>query len=384
MTDGTPWNNPERPLAIEARALSGPAGGVVRYIRGLLRGLLKVQPDLPLVLLCDRASGLAGLQGIRGVVVPPAGEFFRLFWDWQSLPSAVRRLNPLLLHCTKPSGTPFKRGLPPIVTTIYDVIPLEFPSTQTVAQRLYWKMQLPAAAAAASALLTISEFSKRGIVERLGVSPERVFVTYPGLDPEFAPPSPEAVQAMRRRYGLDRPYILNLGTIEPRKNVDVLLRAFGRVTGKLSHLLVIAGRWGWKTKPVREAAKAPRLRDRVRFLGPVREADLPALYGGAEAFVFLSRSEGFGFPPLEAMACGVPSLVSSQGSLEEVVGSAALLVSPDDEERVAASLLRVTEDEGLRIRLRQDGPERAKKFTWEATAKGTLDVYRRVLGHWER
>lgn len=368
-----------RPLAVEVRALSGPAGGVVRYIRGLLRGLAALEPTLPLVLLCDRARGLRALRGFQGIPVPPAGAPFRLWWDMVALPGAVRRLRPQLLHLTKPSGTIFRHGLPPIVTTVYDVIPLEHRETQTLVQRTYWRMQLPLAVRTAAHILTISDFSKRRIVERLGVSPERITVTHPGIDRAFSPPPVAAVENLRRRRALDQPYVLCVGTIEPRKNVDVLLKAFARMAADIPHMLVIAGRWGWKTHKVEKAARDPRLQGRVRFLGPVPEADLPVLFGGAAVAVCLSRAEGFGFPPLEAMACGCPVVASTEGSFPETVGEAGVLVSPDDEDGVRAALRRVLEDQGLCRRLREKGFERAARFTWERTAAATVGVYRRVL-----
>lgn len=381
------WSGVSGPIIIEARALSGPAGGVVRYIRGLLEGFRTVQPDLPLLLVSDHPRGLAAGQGsgggeagvFPGLAVGPAAPALRLWWDLRALPAAVRRLRPQLLHRTKPAGTPFRRGLPPTVVTIYDVIPLTHPGTQTLAQRTYWRLQLPLAARAADHILTLSEAAKRALVSALGVPPERVTVTYPGLDAAFRRPSDAAITAVRGRLGLRAPYVLTVGTIEPRKNVDVLLRAFARVARAIPEDLVVAGRWGWKTAAVRAAAADPRIRGRVRFLGAVDPDTLPALYAGADAFVFLSRAEGFGFPPLEAMACGTPVAVSDRGSLPEVVGDAALRVNPDHEETVAEALAQLVTDRALQARLRFQGPERARRFSWEKTAKATLAVYAQVV-----
>ncbi len=368
------------PIALEVRALSGPAGGVVRYIRGLLGGLLALDSRLALLLLCDHPRGLKDSTRVRGIAVPPSQTALRLWWDGVALPNAVRRTRASLLHLTKPSGTPFKRGLPPVVTTVYDVIPLDHPETQTVVQRVYWSIQLPLAVRTATHILTISEFSKRRISERFGVPPEHITVTYPGIAGVFSPPAEAAVASLRALLGLDRPYVLTVGTIEPRKNVDVLLRAFARIARTVPHELVIAGRWGWKVRAVEEAARDPRLHGRVRFLGPVAASDLPVLYGGAEVFVSLSRAEGFGFPPLEAMACGCPVMVSDSGSSPETVGVSGTLVSPDDEEHVAGTLLGMLGNSTQKEHARKAGIAQAQRFTWEKTATRTLSVYRELLG----
>lgn len=377
------------PMVIEARALSGPAGGVVRYIRGLLRGLHELQPALPLLVFTDHPRGLARMHeedqttsthsALHGISVGPSGDALRLWWDMWALPRAVRKLRPQLLHRTKPAGTPFRAGLPPTIVTIYDVIPLEHPSTQTFAQRLYWNIQLPLAVRTAQHIVTISEASKHSIVERLSVPESRVTVTLPGVDTQFTPPAEELVVALRERFRIPGPYLLTVGTIEPRKNVDALLRGFSLVVRDIPHTLVIAGRWGWRTDAVRRALADPRIQGRVVLLGPVAPADLPVLYGGADAFVFLSRAEGFGFPPLEAMACGTPVLCSAAGSLGEIVGSASLPVNPSDERAIAEGLVCIVSDAPLRERLRRDGMARSASFTWRRTAAQTLEVYATVI-----
>lgn len=368
-------------VVVEARALSGPAGGVVRYIHGLLDGLRRLQPPLSLMALCDHQAGQAAIPRIPSITVPPAAPWLRLYWNTVALPRAIRRLQPRLVHLTKPSGIVSRHGFPPVVTTIYDVIPIRHPETQTVAQRAYWRLALPAAARDAAAIITISEASKRAIHETLGVPEERISVTLPGIEPTFAPAPETERRALRARLGFgDTPYLLTVGTIEPRKNVDKLLRAFARVAPEVPHMLVVAGRWGWKTEQVREAARDPRLANRVRFLGRVDNTDLPALYSGADAFAFLSQDEGFGFPPLEAMACGIPVLVSTLGSLPEVVGTAALLVDPSSDEDSADALRRLCTDTGLRTRLATTGRTWVQQFTWERTALQTRAVYERMLG----
>lgn len=366
-------------IALEARALSGAAGGVVRYIQGLLGGLQPLLTEHRLTVLLNHPDALPLVEGFPARVVPPASVLTRLYWNAVLLPAAVRSLKPDVLHLTKPSAPLTRRGLPPTVVTIYDLIPLTHPWAQTAAQRWYWHWELPRAARAATHILTISEASKRAMVERFGVPPERVTVTLPGLEQDFAPQPEAAVARLRARYGLPRHYVLTVGTIEPRKNLDGLLRAFALLTHTFPHQLVIAGRWGWKTAVVRRALRDRRLAGRVRLLGRVPRGDLPSLYAGAAALAFVSLAEGFGFPPLEAMACGTPAVVSNTTSLPEVVGDAGVLVDPADTDAIALALRRVLEDSQLRAGLRDRGLHRARAFTWDRTARDTLAVYRRVL-----
>lgn len=366
-------------ILFEARALSAPPAGVNRYLVGLLRGLRHASPDLPLTLLVDQPRALRRVPGFQGVAVGPAHPLLRLYWDAFAVRSVITRLRPRLVHRTKPAGTFRPRGLPPIVMNVYDVIPLTHPGTQTLAQRTYWRMQLPRAARDAGHVLTISHDAKQSIVRMLDVPPDRITVTYPGIEESFQRPDAATIASVCTRYGLDGPYLLHVGTIEPRKNVDLLLKAFADIAERVPHNVVLAGRWGWKGEAVRAAARDPRMANRVRFLGPVPHGDLAALYAGASAVAFLSSAEGFGFPPLEAMACGTPTVVSRRGSLPEVVGGAALIVEPD-RELVASAIERILGDASLRERLSAAGPVRARTFTWGRCATETLRVYEQVLG----
>lgn len=363
-------------IALEARALSMPAGGVVRYVRGLVRAF--AQDPFPLHLFVDRSHAAGEISPFPETVVPPRGDLLRLWWDACALPAAIKHLRPRLVHLTKPNGLlPFS-GIPPVIMTIYDIIPLTAPETQTVAARAYWSLQLPRAVRRAEHILTISEWSCLEICDRLQVPRDRVTVTYPGIDEEFTRASVADVSVLRTRLSLPEPYLLTVGTIEPRKNVAILLRAFARVVDTIPHTLVVAGRWGWKTQAVRSAAQDRRLRGRVRFLGPVAAEDLIPLYSGADLFLFLSRDEGFGFPPLEAMACGTPVLVSTRGSLPEVTGPSAWVTEP--EESAVADHLHDLLNNPSRLRARVgEGRQWVRRYQWSQTAAQTRAVYERFL-----
>ncbi len=363
-------------VVLEGRALSLPAAGVVRYIRGLLGGFKTIAAPVRLTVVTDHPRGLAA-AGVPGIAVGPAHPLLRALWHGVVFPRVAARLGPSVIHLTKPAAFPRRRPAP-VVATIYDVIPLDFPETQTLAQRTYWARALPAAARSADHIMTISETSKRRLCERLGVPAERVTVTYPGIDAAFRPEAGTADAATRRRYGLPRPYLLAVGTLEPRKNHALLLHAFEIIARAIPHDLVLAGRFGWRSDRLRAALRRSPQAQRVHLLGSVPDDDLPALYRGAAAMASLSRAEGFSFPPLEAMACGTPTLVSDIPVHREIAGAAALFTPIRTAGEVAERLQAVLADDALRSQLATQGPGRAAAFRWEGTAAATLGVYQRL------
>ena len=226
----------------------------------------------------------------------------------------------------------------------------------------------------ADAIIAVSEFSKRELVEICGVSPDRVTVTSHGV--RIAP-------RLRPARPVPFPYFLFVGTIEPRKNLGTLLDAWrilkGRNGARWTHRLFVVGRHGWRCTPAKEQAREKGVDADVIVLDYVRDEDLPDLYGAAEALVYPSLYEGFGFPPLEAMACGTPVIASNAPAIPEVVGDAAVLCDPRDAEGFAEAMLRVRDDAALRTDLSARGLARAGRFTWERTARETLALYRRLL-----
>jgi glycosyltransferase involved in cell wall biosynthesis len=201
-----------------------------------------------------------------------------------------------------------------------------------------------------------------------------------GVSARFAPVErPEAIAALRARYGLERPYLLHVGRLDPGKNLRTLLAALAELRdGGAPHDLVLAGPPGWKNEGFFRLLRELDLEGRVRLLGYVPDADLPALYTAADVFVFPSLYEGFGLPPLEAMACGTPVVASSRSAMPEVLGDAAVLVDPRDARALAGAVRRVLDDGPLRSGLRQAGLRRAEAYSWEAAARATVRVYGRA------
>jgi glycosyltransferase involved in cell wall biosynthesis len=291
----------------------------------------------------------------------------------------VARVRPDLLHC--PDFIPPFRRLCPAVVTVHDVAFLRFPETLTEESRRYYG-QVRRAVQSAERTIVVSAATARDLAELLGVGAESVRVVHNGLGPVFRqPPDPAATARVRARWRLDRPYLTFLGTLEPRKDVPTLLKAFAAVHARHPDLLLaLVGRRGWLYEPIFAEIQTLGLREAVRTIEDAADADLPPLFDGATAFAYPSLYEGFGLPPLEALARGVPTVVADTSSLPEVVGDAALLHPPGDHEALASALLRLVEDEALRADLRVRGPAQAAHFTWERAARQTLAVYREALG----
>jgi glycosyltransferase involved in cell wall biosynthesis len=270
--------------------------------------------------------------------------------------------------------------LPPLwrgksVVTVHDVSFLRFPETTEEKNLAYLTAHIRRTVRRADAIITDSQAIAGEIEEWLSVPRERIVPIHLGISPELTPPSAEAVAGLRKKHALDRPYLLMVGTLEPRKNISFLVEVFERMES-FDGDLVLCGMRGWKCEPILERiARSPR-RERIRRLDFVGDEDLPALYGGASALVFPSLYEGFGFPPLEAMACGTPVISSPSGSLAEVLGDAAERVDGYDAEEWAGRVERLLGDAGLRARCVARGLEHARKFDWRETARRTWEVYR--------
>jgi glycosyltransferase involved in cell wall biosynthesis len=263
---------------------------------------------------------------------------------------------------------PPELGLPcPSVVTVHDVLPLSEPEhySQLILRR--YRALTRMAAGRAQRVLTGSEHSAAEIAEHLRIEPGRICVTPYGVDPRFRP-----VEA--RQEG--DPYVLCVGTLEPRKNLIAALRAFERVAPSGTRLMIVGGR-GWKNNELERALSSSPAK--VERRGHVSEDELVRLYSGALCFLFPSLGEGFGFPLLEAMACGAPVVSSNRSGLGELAGDAALLVDPQDEAALADALKSVLESPQLRAQLRERGLERARQFTWERCARLTVEAFHEVL-----
>jgi len=269
---------------------------------------------------------------------------------------------------------PLKRGK--AVVSIHDMSFMRFPDFAEERNRQYLTSKIRDTVRRAAAVITISEFSASEVRSLLPVScPVRS--VHLGVTPHFHRRDAEETSAVLRRYGIEAPYILTVGTLEPRKNIPLLVETFERMTA-FDGRLVIAGMRGWKFEPIEERMRNSSRADRISFLDYIDEADLPALYSAAELFAMPSFYEGFGLPPVEAMACGTPVLTSPGGSLREVLGDGALVVEEFDADLWAEQAMRILTDSSLRADLVRRGSRQAAKYDWAITARKTWDIYREV------
>ena len=304
----------------------------------------------------------------------------RIFWEQFIQPFALRTARVDLLHALAFAG-PRVISIPWIVT-VYDLSFIRYPQSFNVANRLYLSWAVRDAMRRASHIIAISESTRRDLIATYGVSPRKVSVVYCGTDSSFTPArSQKQIDEFRARRNVPAKMILYVGTIEPRKNIARLLRAFARAKrdARLPHQLVLIGARGWKYAEVDAVIAQENIAGDVTFAGYVPQEELPDWYRAADLFVYPSRYEGFGLPPLEAMACGTPVVTSNVSSLPEVVGNAALLVSPDDEAALADAIARALSDRALRAQMIARGVTQAARFSWERAGCATTDVYRAVL-----
>lgn len=268
------------------------------------------------------------------------------------------------------------------VTIVHDMAYKSCPHTVEKKTRLWLKLSMKRSCKNADHIVTVSAFSKKEIIRNLHIPPEKISVIPNAVDHTIYHPGyrEEQIQRALAKYKIEREYLLYIGTIEPRKNLERLIGAYGRLFCEKKDLpqLVLAGKRGWLCDSIYEKVHKLHLEDRILFTGYVETEDKPLLMCGAKIFVFPSLYEGFGLPPLEAMACGTPVIVSNTAALPEVVGNAGLAVDPESESAIYKAMKHMLEDEGYRKQLGRFGLERAGKYTWAHSAGMLMDVYRKI------
>lgn len=365
-------------MCIDIQAGVAQRAGVGRYTQSLVRALapLAGADELRLFYFDFRRQGEP--LSVPGARLHPVrwcpGRLAQLAWKHLNWPPFDALAGPAdVYHFPNFIIPPLRRGR--TVVTIHDMSFERFPDMAEERNLRYLRSRIHRTAARADVILTDSQFSAREIVELLRVPRERVVAVPLGVAEHFRPASDEEIAAWRTHSGLRRPYLLLVSTLEPRKNIPLLVEVFERLED-FDGELVLAGALGWKTDAILQRIRhSPRV-ERIRLLNYVEDRWLPALYSAASAFVFPSFYEGFGLPPLEAMACGTPVVCAPAGSLPEILGDAPLWVSGYDPDAWTESVRRVLREESLRAELRERGRRQAARFRWEETARQTWSVYR--------
>lgn len=365
-------------VAIDGRMISYT--GIGRYIKCLIEGLADIDTVNRYAVLLngpDRAQ-LKNKGNIeisspkRHIPVYSAGEHTLLPFEIMGLGADIAHYPSFNMPLISPA---------PAVVTIHDLIYYIYRSAcPGILAHIYARLIFNITARAANRVITVSGHSKSDIVNMLGIRPDKVTVIHNGVSGSFRPcKDAGARDRVMKKYGIDAGYILYVGSHAGHKNIGALIRAFSMLSSRLwPYKLVIAGKVDKRRQRLYGMLEELGVRDRAAFIGAVDEEDLPCLYSWASLFVFPSLYEGFGLPPLEAMACGCPVVASDAASIPEVLGRAAMLVDANDPCMLAARMEEALSSNAMREEFRGRGLERAALFTWEAAAKKTLEVYREV------
>jgi glycosyltransferase involved in cell wall biosynthesis len=372
-------------VGLDGYPLAEPRTGVGHYTLELARALARISPSDQFELVSPAAfqpaildelagDGLANLRAVHTKASVVRGR-----WWSVGLPLYVRRAKFDLFH-----GTNYEVPLWPgrrNVLTIHDLSTLLFPGKHRRRAVRRARLRLPAAARLAHKIITPVEAIRREVCEHLGVRPDKVVAIPSAARHSFQPVTAAQSLATRKRLGIEDDFLLFVGTLEPRKNLLSLLRALEQIvlTTALRPQLVIAGGEGWLMDETFSFIRNSSVGERLRLIGYLGDEDLRALYSSCRIFIYPSVYEGFGLPPLEAMACGAPVIASRIAALQENLGDAASFFEPADVAGLAESILELWADEPQRQKLSSLGKQQAEKYSWERTARLTLEVYRRVL-----
>ena len=370
-------------IAIDAHSVGTELGGNESYATNLIEALAEIDSVNHYTLYVTRREALERFNNrwpnfvVRATL--PHTPLIRIPLTL----SAELRKNPVDILHVQFTAPPFAPC--PVVATIHDLAFEHFPQTFKRRSSMQLRLTVRHTARNASHIITLSEYSRRDIIETYGIAPERISVTPASAPASFAPVTDEKELArVRDLYGIDGDYVLSVGAIQPRKNLSRLIAAYSSLRrtqagGKLPQL-VLVGKCAWLYDETLRTIKDLEVSNSVVLTGYVPEDHLPALYSGALFFVYPSYFEGFGLPPIEAMKCGAPVIVGNKTSLPEIVGDAGVLVDPFDVNDIACAMERLMRDSSFRSHLRAKGLERAKLFDWKETARRTLAVYRKAAG----
>lgn len=363
-------------IGFDARLIAYHGAGTNNYIRHLLPVMERLAGDCRFTVFHSRKSKESLVKRFQHATLwTPCHHRLEAI----TLAVELARFNLDLLH--SPDFIPPLYGARRYIITVHDLNFLYYPQFLTAESRRYYNGQIQRAVQQSTHILADSEATRKDLVKLLNVPPEKITVHLLGVDPSFRPLPAETLDQFRQQLDLPGHYFLFVGSFEPRKNIIGLLEAYRLLLETVPDAppIVLAGRQGWLFEETMQRIDDLHLGDRVLWRQDVPQEAMPALYNLADALVTPSFYEGFGFPALEAMACGTVPVVSDRASLPEVVGDVGLLIDPDDPATIADALHRVLDDAVWRARMQEAGIARAAKFTWERTAQTILSVYQSHL-----
>jgi glycosyltransferase involved in cell wall biosynthesis len=367
-------------IAVDAFPLATNAGsGIANYLRNILSSLLILDCKNKYFLYCKDPIDMARAENVVPRFDSRPGNISRSFgnslWLFSKGIRMMKKDNIDLLWGTRHMLPPYVSRRIRKILTVHDLVWHYYPETMDRYNLLIMGLLAERAIKAADHIIAVSEASARAISEITGIQREKISVIHHGTDRYIPLNKNDSAEFIADKYKTRKQYLLTVGTVEPRKNLKMLLRVFAPLKGG-DYQLLIAGSSGWKTSPIYREYERLRLREEdVRFLGYIPDEDMNRLYSGAALFVFPSIYEGFGLPPLEAMASGTPVIVSNSSSLPEVVGDAGILLDPFDADSWRESITTVLSDAFLQERLTAKGLQRARLFSWKTAARKTLDIF---------
>ena len=369
-------------IGFDISAQSLPRSGVGHYQVSLLNALLKIDKENFYNLYAFNFRNREKFANIKFTsknykinTIPIPQRLITAWWlmsDFPSLESVVGDCD--IYHVSEVCIQPVKKAKK--VAFIHDLTTILHPDYH-VKSNVFLHNRRFENIHKVDAILTNSEYTKKDIIEYLHVKPDKIFVTYLGADKRFCPKNIFEIKTILEDYSLNKPYILYVGTLEPRKNIQTLLQTFNQLKRKyqIPHQLILIGQLGWLYEDIFEQIESSEFKSDIRHLGYVPDEDLPVLMNGAQVFVYPSFYEGFGLPILEAMQCGTPVITSDTSSMPEVGGLACLYATPEDIDDLTEKIYTVISDKNLQKEMSEKGIERAKNFNWDKCARDTLRVY---------
>ncbi len=356
-------------IGLDLTSTIGKKTGFGFYAKNLFWALKKEFPTVEWIAIKKKMTSVRDLNSI-----------VRYRWDQIELPKVLRQKNLDLFHQPAFSLPVKYRGKK--IITAHDIIANVFPYKLTLPATIYWRKILPRSFFAADLIIADSKNTKRDLITVLKLPARKIKVVPLGIGNEYKPSSQNKIEATKKKFKISRDYFYTVSTLEPRKNFLFLLKCYAATLKEKSDLpsLVITGKIGWDESELIELAKSEELQSKIIFTGYISDQEKINLYSGAVAFLFPSLYEGFGLPPLEAMACGAPVIASNTSSIPEVVEDAGILLDLKEKQAWIENIIKISENKNLRQKLLHAGRKQAKKFSWQKCARLTMSAYLKVIG----